>query len=283
MTLSTEQLELRRKYIGSSDVPAILAMIPQSSPHAVWESKVLGIDNNGKPNDSADLGNRLEPFLIGVSQELIEAKAGCPVRMEYSQFVVDDDGICAANLDGIAYGDIWTASVECKTVSLLGYSPHHRDWCSGDSIPPHVRYQVQHQMNVIGAEYAFVVALIGMNGLNVFQVKSDPKIAEICRRVSHEFMTRYVIPKVPPPDYVPSWRALPETDGVIEPKSVPDSVAENFIECRRLRKEYVAKEDEAKRRVLSHMDGSTVGVCEPGMFTYNADKNGRRTLRFKPQ
>jgi putative phage-type endonuclease len=93
--LTATQLEERKRFIGSSDMPAILGISPWATPADVWLQKTGRLETKpDDPTEAMEIGNMVEAPLLGWCAE----KIGKPLVHGYR--IIHRNGIMAANLDG---------------------------------------------------------------------------------------------------------------------------------------------------------------------------------------
>lgn len=209
--------EQRRRFIGSSDLPAILGICPWRSPRNIWEAKVLGKD---KPaGRKADWGTVLEaPIATTAAVDLSEKHYGGR-RIELihpTEMYVHENGIFAANLDRECVDVEEPFVFEAKAV--LGKKPYdhpHYEMVNGNrvlvswgrsgsdaqsSIPLAVFVQVQWQMLVRGFSLAWVGCFRGWMSepLGLWRVPADPATQEVITDRALAFWHDHVLTKIPP-------------------------------------------------------------------------------------
>ncbi len=154
MSLTQEQIELRKTTIGGSDMGAILGENNYKTAYEVWEEKVEGKTVDLSRNKSVVIGNLLEKYLIR-KYENIHYKCltlGHPVFNSQYEFL-------SANLDAaefdyseglkaLKYKNI----LEIKTASCF----NKEEWGSSGSqiVPKHYYAQIAHYMLVTGCKSA---------------------------------------------------------------------------------------------------------------------------------
>lgn len=187
MTLCDQALLERTKRIGASDVPAVLGIDPFRGR---WE---LAAEKRGElepweGNAATQAGNIVEPGLL----DQAESDLG-PLRRQVVTFAKDVSFPLSATTDGIPDGDPPAFVVEAKSSGITG--PLYGDWGypGTDEIPDAYLLQVQTQMICTGAELAYVYALLGGRGLQIYTVPFDTQIAEVIKDGCGEFWERYVL------------------------------------------------------------------------------------------
>jgi putative phage-type endonuclease len=189
MVLTAEQLELRRRGIGSSDIAAVCNEDPFKGLVSIWLSKVEGLDE--PVNDQMDLGHEVETILadrFAHNHNITLEKCTTQVSdREPWILATPDRRIVGAN-----------ELVECKNV---GYRMQHRWRVDRDvyRAPSYVVIQTQWQMLVTGAEACWVVALLGGRDFHEERIDFDPDLAETLVAIGADFWINYVERGVMPP------------------------------------------------------------------------------------
>ena len=168
MPITEKQRQRRLKYIGSSDIAAVMGIDPWRTAGDVWLEK-RGYKEPTNESPAMRLGNALERALLALFM------ADHPnLTMRANDFRVSEDGICSAHLDGLGSD----CAVEVKTVGLEHYSPEAlAGWGEAGTadVPRHVYAQCQHQLRVLGSDYelVWVPALIAGRGLVTYHIPPD--------------------------------------------------------------------------------------------------------------
>lgn len=259
--ITTEQRQLRRKYIGSSDAAAVLGVDPYKSAADVWIEKT-GRANDFEGNEHTDRGTLLEPALLEwAGQQLGKHFVRDVMQVHPSQLL-------AANFDGISSTDKFI--VEAKT------STNEEGWGveGTDEIPDRVLVQVHHQFAVAGPEYrlAYVPVLIPTFkcfDFRMYRVDRNEQLAEMIERAGVEFMEKYVNADAAPSDYRPSLEVLKrvrrEPNKIID---VPDALVDHWIAAKAAAREAVAEVEQAQSALLAAMLDAEQGNYSRGRLTY---------------
>ena len=188
-------LELRRHYIGASEVAAIMGLNPYASAFKVWTDKVENIHDDLSGNVHVAFGNWMEPHIRAefpirfLKEEGIEIEAlEFPFMLQHP---VHDCMSCS--LDGIIlHPELKTGVIEIKTASEMQW----REW-EEDKIPDMYYAQVQQQLNITGLKYAYIVALVGKKLLWKMVPRNEQFISIINERVL-EFWHNHIVTKLAP-------------------------------------------------------------------------------------
>lgn len=270
--ITPEQRELRRKYIGSSDAPAILGLDPYRSAADVW------LDKTGKAadfagNEATDRGNLLEPVLVKWAERAIGMDLIPNVFQRHADLPL------ACNLDAaspaLADPDF---VVEAKT------SVNVDEWGEPgtDQVPERVIVQTHHAMFVTGYRLAYVPVLLPLYGrfeFRMYRVERDDALADAIAERCAEFHRRYVLTGERPDDFRPSLETLRRVRR--EPnKIVPlaDDLADAYVVAKAAYAKAKEECDAAQAALLAAMGDAEAGACRAGTFTYMESKRAGYTV-----
>lgn len=276
MTLAA--LKRRRKWIGSSDVPAILGVDAYRNITDVYFEKVGATEPDVSPNAAADWGDRLEPVLC----TWIGERVG--MRVKRGQHRKTTDGLLRAQLDG--WIEEVNETVEIKTSGLL--SPYFRADTAGwgadgtDEVPFRVLAQVQFALLVSGARRGHVGALLGGGaGPRHYVIEALPELQQEIERRARAFWTNHVVPRVPPeptPHLDTLTRVLREPGKSIE---IDYDLIERYQVVKDQEALVRAAVTDAKAELINALGDAEEGYTPFGAVTYRANRNGTRALRVK--
>ena len=307
--LTEAQREERKRYIGSSDAPAVFGCDKYRSRYDLWLEKSGMLEpKKDDGNAATEAGNFLEAALVTWCESRTGLKAGRGADGETGLSLVHPNGISACNLDAIApagdgIAEIW----ECKTSGIMGVwvdddgnvknAIDLREWGaegSGD-VPERVKVQVYHQIAVARAATGFkiplarVPALLGGRGLVLFRVECPDDVAESILSAEEEFM-RLVREGIEPEDQphldvLKRVRRVPNKCVDLEPELV------DAWDAAKLTESAAKKEKEALfARILCQMGDAEAGQVPRGTLTYysqhragyTVEPSDFRVARFSP-
>lgn len=249
--ITDRQRERRKKYLGSSDSPAVCGVDPWRNAYDVYLSK---IDDAQSDNATPQMewGNVLEPALIQWACERLGLKARRNVSRVYQ------DGIFAANADAILPGG---AIIEAKTAGLSNrVDPGEWGEDDSDEVPERVLVQCHHLMIVHKTSLAYVPALLGGRGLAMFRVERNDDLANQIYERGVAFWTEHVKQRVPPPNMMPSLETLQRMQRVPgKAVPVPVELIEDLARARQAKRAAEAQEEAAKAAVLLAMGDAERG------------------------
>lgn len=193
MSLSPEELELRKSGLGASEIACITGLHPWRSALSVWLEKT-GRAEPRPPTSRSELGNRMEPIIADwyVSRRSISpvswTKPKTMVHPLHSWALATPDLL-------LEYGDGRRTIAEFKLVG----SRVRSHWEHG--IPGYVVAQVLWQQFVSGIYDAEVGVWFSLDDddRDVLRCPYDATLAADMAELAHEFWHRNVLADTPPP------------------------------------------------------------------------------------
>jgi putative phage-type endonuclease len=250
----------RTKFIGGSDVAAILGISPWRSSVDLWLDKITPVSDNPEKHQNAMAkrrGNRLEPYI----RDMIEEDYGINIVRSNERYIDPVLGFLAAEIDAETDND---ENIEIKTVHPF----KAKEWGAHetDQLPIHYVAQAQHGLGITGRKICRVYALIG-DELKPYIIERDDETIEAMRARCDEFWNKYVLPKIQPPidyhhkDVIETLKRLyPGTDGmVIEANAMHEHFRAVIETSNDMVKKYEGLLDGAKAHLLADM-GSAAAI-----------------------
>ena len=263
MPISDEQRAARRKYIGSSDVAAILGKDPWRTAADVYISKVEELED--RPNEAMVAGTKLERTVV----EWAADKLGAVLIPD--QFRVSPKNeLMSANHDALVKDKPW--GVEAKTACVLHFAREIADqWGEpgSDEVPSHVLLQCQAQMFVSDLELVWVPVLIGGRGFQMYCVDRSEKLVEVIVNESTRFWEQHVAARIPPVGYAPSIDVVKAVRR--QPKKVVPirlELVDAWQEAKRKEKEAAEACERSLAILLAELGDAEAGECDDGVLTY---------------
>lgn len=279
MALSAAHQKRRRRYLGASEVPAILGISPYANAADIYHQKTGDLDS-WEGNAATETGNLLEDALIRWASRKLD------VKVRRNQWRVHGNKIHAATLDAAIIDR--REGLECKTSGLLNAMFNGDDWGAeySDAVPEAVLVQAQAQMLAADLDRIWVPALLGGGrGLSMFKIDRHPDIIQVILERGTRFWHDHVIARVPPADLTPSVEVLKRIRR--EPESsttIDDTVFAAFIEAKAVAKEAKRIEDEARARLLEALGTAEVAECSLGRISFlEQSRKGFDTKRLQTE
>lgn len=263
-----EFLVQRQKYIGGSDVAAILGVSPYKNVVDLWLDKITPPREDNNNRRAKARGTRMEPYIV----DMIREEHGITATNRGERYVDKALPFLASEIDfEYIEADGSTQNGEIKTVHPF----KKKEWGEEltDSLPLHYVAQVQHGLGVTGRQVCRVFALIG-DELKPYVVERDDELIEAMRAQCSAFWYDYVLPKKQPPlDYKNPESALetlkrlyPGTDGtVIDASPMDEHWRRVMEEAKQLHKHYENIVAGSRAHLLARMGNSTAINFDDGL------------------
>lgn len=255
----------RTKFIGGSDVSAILGVSPWRNRVDLWADKIKPRVEDGQNAAAKRRGSRLEPYIL----DMIREEHGLQIVRANERYIDKELPFLAAEIDAEYRDGDHDQNIEIKTVHPF----KAKEWgdIGTDSLPLHYIAQVQHGLGVTGRDVCKVFALIG-DDLKPYTVERDDELIRAMREQCAEFWNRYVVPQVQPPiDYEAKnvldtlKRLYPGTDGTVIPATAMHEHWRAVYETASdMHKKYEAIVDGARAHLLAEMGNATAIEFDDG-------------------
>lgn len=172
-------LAARMHGIGASESATLFGVSPWHTPLSLWAEKTGKLEHEQSDGEWLDWGNLLEPLIAEryaavTGSEIWQGGPFCIAQHPTipSMFATPDRMVIKSPGRGSR------GSLQIKNASA--YKSH--DWNEGP--PDFVQCQVQHEMAVLGLDWAAVAVLIGGNQFRYFDVERNPDfIAELEQQI----------------------------------------------------------------------------------------------------
>lgn len=196
--------ESRRKYLGGSDIAALLGIAPKSwrrnSPTALYFDKIeppkvdtqnLGVKRRGK---------RWEGVVGEMLVEDLEAKGHKVEIVAANKRYVDstfDFFACEVDYEIRLDGEQEITNVELKTVHPFAAS----DWGDSGSDETPVWYTAQcvWGLGITGRRRTLLAPLFGADEIRTYPIQAEPDLIGQIRETARKFWIENVVARVPPP------------------------------------------------------------------------------------
>jgi putative phage-type endonuclease len=154
----------RRQGIGASDAPVIMGETPFKSPRTLWSIKT-----GRMPEEPAGPAARRGRELEGYARRAYERRTG--IQVEPLCLVHQELGWMRASLDGLSFDGTTLVEIKCPL--------NLRDRISAvqGRIPSQYHAQLQHQLEVSGAERAHYWSFHGSDGF-LIEIRPDHEYAK---------------------------------------------------------------------------------------------------------
>lgn len=178
----------RKKYIGGSEVSAVMGINPYKSPLMLWAEKTGRVEPKDlSDNEAVQLGIELEDFVA----KKFEKKSGLKVRRDSRLFKHPKYDYMVGHIDRWIVGE--DALLECKTASAY----LEKDWRK-EEIPAHYTAQVVWYCGLVGKSKGYIACLIGGQKMLYKEVPFDKELFEMMVEKVKDFWENNVLADKPP-------------------------------------------------------------------------------------
>jgi len=196
MLINQDFTQDRTKYIGGSDIGAILGLSKFRSALDVWMEKT---GKEVKALDSLPLrfGSFAEEF---VASEYAR-QTGVDLIHDESIYLHSQHSFMSAHIDRFVHGDgiamAPTKILECKTANPFAQS----DWgdIGSDQVPMSYLCQCAWYQAITGIDEADLAVLFGNSDFRIYQIQRDKGLEDLLLDKATTFWDEYVLKDIPPP------------------------------------------------------------------------------------
>lgn len=269
----------RTKYVGGSDIAAILGISPYKTAVDLWIDKTTPPVEDGRNARAKSRGTRLEPYIV----DMIRDDFGIQVTERNRRYVDEVVPYFACEIDAETADE----NIEIKTVHPF----KAKEWgtLDTDQLPLHYVAQVQWGLGITNRRVCRVFALIG-DDLRPYVVERDDETIDAMRSKAGEFWIRYVLPKMRPPlDYADSKtldtlrRLYPGTDGrTIDATAMHEHWRAVMETAQDMLDKYQGVVDGARAHLLSEMGNAALLRFRDGKAYRRKEVTTKATTIQKP-
>ena len=225
--------EERMKYIGGSDIAAIMGQSRWKSPYRLWAEKTGKIEVPDLSNNAAvEMGTRLEQFVA----DLFSEKTGKAVRKQSKMYIHKDYPFMVAHVDRLITGS--DELLECKTCSAFKLE----EW--ENKIPKEYLLQVIWYLGITGRSRGWIACLIGGQKFDYKCIEFDEELFNLMVDKAVKFwdMVQTQTPPVILPDDCDTLAEIyaEHTDDLIESQELNDRVA--YVQELKMHRDEIGKE-----------------------------------------
>ena len=196
MLINQDFTQDRTKYIGGSDIGAILGLSKYQSALDVWMEKT------GKEIKSLDsLPLRFGSFAEEFVASEYARHTGSELIHDESIYLHSEYSFMSAHIDRFVHGDGIaqppTKILECKTANPFAQS----DWgdVGSDQVPMSYLCQCAWYQAITGIDEADLAVLFGNSDFRIYQIQRDKELEELLLDKATTFWDEYVLKDIPPP------------------------------------------------------------------------------------
>jgi len=253
-----EWLAERKTGIGGSDAAAVLGVSPYKSALDLWREKISDTPEPDLETPPILRGRYLEP----VAADLYARQTERQIRRQPMRRH-PEHAFMIGNVDRqiLATGSVeTTGALEIKCPGLRVFAG-----VKARGLPEHMTVQLMHYLAVLGYSWGSFALFNAENwSLIHFDLEADPQLIATLIEREHEFWTKYVVPRVEPPQEAPPVVDIPVIEGEVTVFESEEWIkaATAFREARELKDAATDLEETAKAKVQEFMHREEVHVAE---------------------
>jgi predicted phage-related endonuclease len=301
MPITEQQREQRKRYLGSSDMPAICGVsMWADSPNIydLWLQKTGRLEN-GRSTPKQDAGNDLEEAILRMFERRMNTTVERGIELQKTVGSVPHVSHLDAGLlrhaEGAAlkishFGQDFVMLPNCAVdagveAKFTGWIEHYGEDVS--DVPLSVLVQVAHQMWLGEYSLTWVPVLFPVYRdfeLQLYQVERGKEVESLIEQIAEQsaWFWKFVTSDTPPPKVIPHLESLKrrkrEAGKVVQ---LDDSAVEKIRLWEEAKKKIsFAKSDEEnfKKEILTLLGDAEVGTLPDGRsVTYFQQKTARQT------
>lgn len=264
MTITTAQLELRRKYLGSSDVAAILGCHPYRSAADVQLEKLGRLEDLDLSDEEAvDVGTDSEPYTVEWAARKLGAAS--PRDAACTETFLAANGVMCSHPDGLLVSDDGAEPIEGK------YSGRIDEFGQpGENIVPAEHYvQLMSHMICVRSKHAVnrghIAAFLPTykHRRRLYTFGWNQETADLIETTCSDWWSKHIDKQEPvsvPPSLEVARRIRFRGAGTTAP--VDAALAAQYCEMTRQLKEIGDARDVVRAQIESQLDGAEQGECE---------------------
>lgn len=190
----------RAKFVGGSDVAAILGVSPWKSPYELWLQKTGRApkeDVTPEQQKRFDRGHRLEPVVLDMLVDRLRDEGHeVEILARNARYIDPEHAFMGCEIDFELMFDGEHVNGDCKTVHPFAAKKWGEE--GTDEVPIEYAAQFMQGLGITGRNRCIVATLIGMDDLLIYWVERDEETITGIRKRVVEFWNECVIADVEP-------------------------------------------------------------------------------------
>lgn len=237
----------RRRFIGGSDVAAVLGISPWCTPLQLWERKTAPALPSDRPSGVKKRGHRWESVVAEMLVEHLEGRGHQVEIVARNQRYTDADRpYLAAEIDFEVRldGADEITNVELKTVHPFRAS----EWgdVDSDEVPVWYAAQVMHGLGVTGRRRGIIAPLFGADEIRAYTIERDDETLSGMRARCAAFWQLVETGVRPDPTNLADLDRLYQGDETKPALIADDELTRHVLRLRAIKAEIKARELEAE-------------------------------------
>jgi putative phage-type endonuclease len=240
----------RSKFLGGSDIAAVLGISPWKTSLQLWKDKITPRVEDQTPSAKPQFrrGIRWESVVAEMLVEALQHQGhDVEIVAANKRYQDAEHPFMASEIDFELRldGEQEITNAELKTVHPFKM----RDWgdSGGEDCPIHHTAQVMHGLGITRRKRGILAALFGADELRTYPIDADEETIAAMRARAVSFWTDHVLAGIPPaPVNLEDLSKLFDKDGAGAPLLADPDLAEWIMRARAINAEIKAREAEAE-------------------------------------
>lgn len=277
----------RTKYIGGSDIGAILGLSKYKTPLEVWMEKT-GKETKAANSLPLRFGSFAEEF---VAREYASATASLLLHDE-SMLIHPELSFMSAHIDRFVLGDGKnlppTKILECKTANPFA----QQEWgeAGSDQVPMGYLAQCIWYMAITNIERTDLAVLFGNNDFRIYHIERDRQLETLVLEKANNFWINHVLSDIPPSmQTTTDYQALFSKEASGKTVEAQENIIPLLSQFHSLKEEIDCREkqiDEIKQSIMAQMkDAEILTYQDKVLATWKTPKPSYRfdSKRFQTE
>ena len=260
-------LELRRNFVGGSEIASVIGCNPWASPAKTFCIKKQLIKKE-PANEACYWGNVMEPIL----RSEFSKRTGYPVKeIPYVLQATDPRfSFLIADLDGVTTVNGQVGVIECKTANSYAAQ---EEWKNGEPgfIPTPYYLQIQLYLYITNLNFGYIIALLGGNHFVYHRIERDDETITGMLLLARRWYEQYFLPNImPPPVSVTSdCSLLGQIYSKSEPKeiildSTAGKIVQDYLDATEAIKLAEKRKETAQAQLMALMKENETAIIAGG-------------------
>ena len=191
----------RTKFIGGSDIAAILGISPWRTAVQLWKDKITPrVADDGRPKrKQLSRGHRWESVVAEMLVEELRSKGRTVEVVSSNKRYIDETfPYFACEIDFELKLDGADEITNCELKTVHPFKMHEWGDSGSDELPVWYTAQAMWGLGITGRRECIVAPLFGADEIRTYPVLRDDETITAMREKASEFWNAHVLPKIPP-------------------------------------------------------------------------------------
>lgn len=237
----------RSKFLGGSDIAAVLGISPWRTPLELWRDKITPrVERPAR--QVLTRGIRWESVVAEMLVESLQRDARqVEIVRSNTRYRDDEHPFLAAEIDFELRLDGAEEITNCELKTVHPFKMREWGTSGSDDLPVHYTAQVMHGLGVTQRRSGMLAALFGADELRTYPVAADDETIAALRQRASAFWHDHVLTGVPPPPVnAADLDILFPAESAGPPLLADEELAARVMRLRALHAEMKAREAEAE-------------------------------------